>query len=205
MPKDKTLSHQKIIEAAKKEFLEKGFEGASIRAIGERVGMTSAALYRHCKDKEDLFYLVIEPAILCLKEMVYKHKDKCFDNLDDYQVFSDIINRSEEVEILKYMGSTYKDEMKLLICHSQGTRFSNFVEEFSSMQCQGTMEAIKYLRKNGRKTAQINEKELHMLISSYTTAMLNPIINDFTIEEMNHCYDIITEFFAPGWIKIMGM
>ena len=35
-----------LIEAAKKEFLEKGYEGASIRSIGARAGMTSAGLYR---------------------------------------------------------------------------------------------------------------------------------------------------------------
>ncbi|MDO4189004.1 MAG: hypothetical protein Q4D29_08420 [Lachnospiraceae bacterium] len=37
MPRDKKLSHQRVLEAAKKEFLEKGFEGASIRTIGSSV------------------------------------------------------------------------------------------------------------------------------------------------------------------------
>ena len=63
MPRDKTYSHIKVNEAIKAEFLEKGFEGASIRSIGARAGMTSAGLYRHYKDKEDMFDAMVEPLI----------------------------------------------------------------------------------------------------------------------------------------------
>ena len=40
MPRDKTLSHEKVKKAIKEEFLEKGYEDASIRSIGARAGMT---------------------------------------------------------------------------------------------------------------------------------------------------------------------
>ena len=55
MPRDKTATHVKLMAAARREFLEVGFEKASMRSIGERCGMTAAGLYRHCRDKEDLF------------------------------------------------------------------------------------------------------------------------------------------------------
>ena len=55
MPKDKTASHIRIVEAMKAEFLEKGFSDASIRSIGQRAGLTSAALYRHYSSKEAMF------------------------------------------------------------------------------------------------------------------------------------------------------
>ena len=42
MPRDKSLSHEKVKRAIKEEFLEKGYEDASIRSIGTRAGMTSA-------------------------------------------------------------------------------------------------------------------------------------------------------------------
>ena len=63
MPRDKTLSHEKVKKAIKEEFLEKGFEGASIRSIGARAGMTSAGLYRHYSDKEAMFNAMVEPLI----------------------------------------------------------------------------------------------------------------------------------------------
>ena len=62
MPRDKSASHIKIMAAAKAEFLEMGYENASMRSIGNRCQMTAAGIYRHCKDKEDLFYQLVSPA-----------------------------------------------------------------------------------------------------------------------------------------------
>ena len=63
MPRDKTLSHIKVNKAIKEEFLEKGYEAASIRSIGARAGMTSAGLYRHYADKEAMYLAMVEPLI----------------------------------------------------------------------------------------------------------------------------------------------
>ncbi len=42
MPRDKSANHIKLMAAARAEFLEFGFEKASMRSIGERCGMTSS-------------------------------------------------------------------------------------------------------------------------------------------------------------------
>lgn len=60
MQKDKSQTHQQILNAAFEEFSAHGFEGASIRDIAKKAGVTSAALYRHCTDKEDLFCQLVE-------------------------------------------------------------------------------------------------------------------------------------------------
>ena len=76
MPKDKTLSHIKVNKAIKEEFLEKGFEAASIRGIGARAGMTSAGLYRHYTSKEAMFSAMVDPLINDIKEWTKKHTEK---------------------------------------------------------------------------------------------------------------------------------
>ena len=63
MPRDKTLSHKRVNKAIMEEFLEKGYEAASIRSIGNRAGMTSAGLYRHYADKEAMFGAMVQPLI----------------------------------------------------------------------------------------------------------------------------------------------
>ena len=50
MPRDKTANHIKLMGAARQEFLECGFEKASMRSIGERCGLTAAGIYRHCRN-----------------------------------------------------------------------------------------------------------------------------------------------------------
>ena len=55
-------TREKILEAGKKEFLEKGFRDASLRTIVKEAGVTTGAFYGYYKSKEDLFdALVTEP------------------------------------------------------------------------------------------------------------------------------------------------
>ena len=61
MPRDKTASHEKIVDAAMREFQEKGYEQASMKAVADAVGMTSAALYRHFENKQDMFASLVQP------------------------------------------------------------------------------------------------------------------------------------------------
>ncbi|MBQ6373549.1 MAG: helix-turn-helix transcriptional regulator, partial [Clostridia bacterium] len=63
MPKDKTASHVRVMAAAREEFLEYGFEKASMRRVGDRCDFTAAGLYRHCRDKADLFDQLVAPAV----------------------------------------------------------------------------------------------------------------------------------------------
>ena len=75
MPRDKSLSHEKVKKAIKEEFLEKGYKDASVRSIGARAGMTSAGLYRHFSDKEAMFDAMVEPLIENIKAWTQKHTE----------------------------------------------------------------------------------------------------------------------------------
>ena len=60
MPRDKTESHERLLEAAKKEFMEYGFQDASMRRIADNAGITVSGIYKHFKDKEEMFAALVE-------------------------------------------------------------------------------------------------------------------------------------------------
>ncbi len=76
MPRDKTASHVKIMAAAREEFMEQGFERASMWSIGERCGLTAAGIYRHCRDKADLFDQLVSPAVGRLERWLDDHASR---------------------------------------------------------------------------------------------------------------------------------
>jgi AcrR family transcriptional regulator len=55
-------SRRRIRQAARELFREKGFDGATLRAIAARAGMGASSIYRHVETKEEL--LVLELADL---------------------------------------------------------------------------------------------------------------------------------------------
>ena len=63
MARDKLLSKNLILKNAKIEFLDKGFEKASMRTIARQSGLTVGAIYRYFKSKEDLFEALVQPTL----------------------------------------------------------------------------------------------------------------------------------------------
>ena len=60
-----------LLEAGKREFMENGFRGASLKSIAASLGVTTGAIYRYYTDKEALFDgLVREPA----QELVERYR-----------------------------------------------------------------------------------------------------------------------------------
>ena len=61
MPRDKTDTHNKLLPCIKQEFLEHGYEKASMQNIARRAVITAAGIYRHFPIKEAMFTAMVEP------------------------------------------------------------------------------------------------------------------------------------------------
>lgn len=204
MPRDKSLSHEKVNRAIKEEFLEKGYEDASIRSIGARAGMTSAGLYRHYADKEAMFNAMVEPLIDSIKSWTKRHTDKKYSLLDG-KISKDEVFGETFIDMIREVILPRRDEFILLMTRSNGTKYENFIHDYVEKNQKEFMDAFRYLKEKGYPTASISEEELHMLLSAYLTACFEPIIHDFDNEKIEKYLNTVSEFFMPGWLKIMGI
>ena len=66
----------RILDSARTEFLASGFEKASLKTICEGAGVTTGALYKRYKGKEDLFSAVVEQTVPDLYEVAHARGDK---------------------------------------------------------------------------------------------------------------------------------
>lgn len=203
MPRDKTLSHIKVNKAIKEEFLEKGFKAASIRSIGARAGMTSAGLYRHYADKEAMFDAMVEPLVEEIKAWTVRHTEGKQRLVEAQAKKSDIFGESF-VDMVREVILPRRDEFRLLMTCSAGTKYENFIHEYALENQKQLLEAIRYFRKKGYPAYDIDEEELHMLLSAYLTACFEPIVHDCDEAMIDRYLSTIQEFFMPGWLKIMG-
>lgn len=204
MPKDKSASHERIITAAKKEFLEKGFEKASMRGIAGSAGMTSAGLYRHFTDKEDMFAALVEPVLQENDRLYGDYKKKDYDSLTEGSLDS-MWGDGADLDMMLAQIYRYFDEFKLLLCCSEGTRYANFLHDFVIMEQKDTIEFLAAARKQGIPVKEIKAEELHLLISAYVTAIFEVVVHDFPREDAEHYLKTLKTFFYPGWKAVLGL
>ena len=63
MPRDKTATYERISRCMKEEFLAFGYEKASLNRVSAKVGITTAGLYKHFKNKEDMFFSLVKDTL----------------------------------------------------------------------------------------------------------------------------------------------
>ncbi|MBE5864107.1 MAG: TetR/AcrR family transcriptional regulator [Lachnospiraceae bacterium] len=204
MPRDKTLSHEKVKKAIKEEFLEKGFEAASIRSIGARAGMTSAGLYRHYADKEAMFAAMVEPLTQDIKEWTRRHVERKY-ILAEKNAKRDELFGENFMDLIREVILPQREEFRLLMTCSAGTKYENFIHDFARDNQKEFLRVIKYLKGKGYPAMDVNEEELHVLLSAYLTACFEPIIHDYDETMIDQYLNTIQEFFMPGWMRIMGL
>lgn len=74
MTKSRSKSKQRIIDVAFEHFVLNGYEGASLSAIAETVGIRKASIYTHFKSKDDLFAELLQDAL----EIECQYLQECF-------------------------------------------------------------------------------------------------------------------------------
>ena len=130
MPRDKTESHKRIVEAAKKEFLEYGFKDASLRRIAADADIQVSGLYKHFANKEEMFASLVDPVIEGLIECLHGIEDNYLDEIDEVDSANLWEDQAEPVRAMEYIYD-HIDEFKLIICRSQGTRYESFTHDIA--------------------------------------------------------------------------
>lgn len=205
MPRDKTEVHGKIIAAAVKEFMEYGFENASMRRIASEVGLTVGALYRHFPNKEEMFAALVEPTI---NELMKKYREFCEQG---YEVMKcgdvqQLWNESEsETKWLMCFVYDHFEAFKLLICRSQGTRFESFVHDMALLEERSTLDYFERMKHYNMTVNELSQQEFHMLVTANVSALFEAVIHDFSREEAMHYAQTLDAFFSAGWKKILGI
>ena len=209
MPRDKTLSHEKIIQAARDEFAEYGYDKASMRRIGNRCGLTAAALYRHFDNKEDMFDALVRPAIEDLKEWINEHVSRSENIIKACTEFPDSIAtkkiwNSTEINMMRELIYPRMDEYAMLINKSRGSKYEKFLDDFVEFQQNMMVPQFKELKELGLKVKDISEEELHMVTMAYCTALFEPVVHNYTLEDAVSYLDTVEAFFMPGWKNLLG-
>ena len=202
MPAESTLT--RIHQAAKTEFLEKGFRGASLRNIVKSVGLTTGAFYGYYKSREELFEaLVGEPHDYLIGR--FKDAQREFAQLPHEQqpeVMGDISGLCM-YDMLHY-AYAHLEECKLILCCSEGTRFSGLIDEMVEIEVESTHTYLAVLNELGRPSPKIDPKLEHILITGMFHTFFELVIHEMPLRDAENYIREMRAFYTAGWMKIMG-
>ena len=201
MPKDKTASHARVLAAAREEFLEYGFEKASMRRIGERCSLTAAGLYRHCRDKEDLFDQIVSPCVEAVRIWQEAHIARYEEALSGGSL---PVWRDSWIDMMRDLVYPSMEDYHLLLTCSQGTKYEHFLHDLTENAQKEMLDYLPVLQLSGLEIQPLGKKEMHLVMSAYVTALFEPVIHQYSQDEALRCLKAVESFFLPGWKTLFG-
>lgn len=193
-----------ILSAAMREFLEKGFKSASLRNIVKTAGVTTGAFYGYYDSKEELFEALVGEHYNFLLDC-FRKAQKEFAEIPPEEQPDNLTSTSGECmyEMLLY-AYEHLNEFKLILCCSEGTRFSKLIDEMVEIETNATHDYFKVLERLGRPVPSIDKRLEHILITGMFNTFFELIIHEMPLEEAKHYLKEMRAFYTTGWMKIMG-
>ena len=196
---------KKLLESAKKEFLEKGFNGASLRTIAANAGVTTGAMYRHFKDKNAFFCALVDDVIDFTKKMVM------LADTDNHQLFDQMAiqkHMAYETETAKqmidYMYDNF-DAFTLLLTKAADSEHENFQDEICDLYTKNFDAIYKWMYKNKIATKKIPPMTVHVIASTVINAYCEIILHKMEKKDALAFMNSIIEFTNYGCMHMMGI
>lgn len=202
MQTTKASIQQLILEVAKKEFIQHGVQGTSMRTIAKQVGISTGNIYHYFKSKDALFYEVLQPLLKAINQYVKQHNDTKHISLD---VFS--LNRfqQESIDKMLMLVKDFRAELRLLLFHAEGTSLAGYATRLIEMQTKIGFEYLR-LMKERYPHLNINVSPLMMHIAGATWMMVFTEIikhSDFKDQELRWGLEQWMQFSTAGWKTLM--
>jgi AcrR family transcriptional regulator len=195
----------RILASAKKDFLENGFSGASLRTIAKNAGVTTGALYGYFSDKDALFDALVGEHVAFFHR-IFREAQMAFREMDSRSQIDEMHKHSEKtlIYLTEYMYGHF-DAFRLVICGASGSRFENWLEPLISIEEESTALFIKSLKKAGYPVKDISKELIHILCSGFFHGIMETIAHRMNKPQAMTHIAHLREFSAAGWNALLGI
>ncbi len=187
---------QRIIDVARDEFLEKGFEKASIRTITTKAKTSKSNLYNYFRDKDNLFRAVLEQTTSEIRvglEMAKQYNVP--KDTEDYTFSSQQL----VLGVISKFIAQHTGDVKLLLFKAQGSSLEGFKYEVLDAFTDNMIEWTQSIH--------LKKDVSRLFVRTVCSFYLNMIEQLFLVgppEDMAGFMNEISVFVYHGWKNVFA-
>lgn len=183
MSADKSIDGR-LMDCAREEFLEMGFEKASLRNICRRADVTTGALYKRFNGKEDLFSEIVGDTSNLIFRCL-KYKDELSKQPQSEEFLVNCWYMSDEVMLYWFrMLMDHKEPFTMLLRCSSGTKYQDFEHDLATKMSESNYRFYLQAYERGITEKKISKMDLHILDAAYWKVICEPFAHDYSWEEI---------------------
>lgn len=204
MGKRELDTRDRILQAAREEFLEKGYQDAWLRNITRKANVTTGALYGYFKNKEELFGALVDADYHRMLDMYDEILERFHELPAEKQMESMMDYTSCGMHRMAAYIYDHWDSFKLILCHSEGTPYSHLVEEMVARDVQATDDFHHTSQDAGIVLNPVNPILGQMLLSNMFSTFFGMVRQDLPRDQVEQYISQLLDFHVAGWEKLWG-
>lgn len=192
----------RILESARAEFLAAGFEKASLKTICDKASVTTGALYKRYKGKDELFCAVVAQTVEDLRAVLREKSAVSPAELTDEALVSAWdMDEAYMLWWFRYLFDRHDGFVLLLKC-SAGSSYADFAHDWVQTMTVTTYEYYREAHRRGLARNAIPIEEMHILLSAFWTTIYEPFIHGYTWEQIERHSKLVCGLF--NWYQVLG-
>ena len=199
MPKDKAETNSKIIRYVREEFLTYGYEKASLNRVSAKVGITTAGLYKHFKNKEDMFHYLVKDVLEDFERVINGDIDQ-METQSDYNPFD-----SNWADFWVNFIYDHFEGLQLLLCCSKGSPYESFEEDLIRKETEANIEYARIIQENTGIHQKVSDMQWHILATAYIHLIFEIVRHNMTKDEATEHLQFVSKLLYPGWKQLLGI
>ena len=193
----------RLLQSARDEFMKYGFIKADLKTICDNAGITTGAVYKRYKGKEELFCAVVKDTVETLDGFVSVRSEQDFSAMTDEEVKATwLMNEKFMLDLFKMLWSM-RGDFVLLLEKSAGTVYENYGHDFALRMTDAYMQYYLEAKNRGLADADITKEEMHVLCTSFWTAIYEPFVHKMSWKKIEEHCRMMCRFF--DWTKVLAM
>ncbi|MDO5300150.1 MAG: TetR/AcrR family transcriptional regulator [Clostridia bacterium] len=192
----------KLICCAREEFMEMGFQDASLRVIAAKAGTSPCSIYTRFRDKEGLFHALVGEVVEDFLEW-FLREQAAFDDRS-VEAKTDVLDYAGDkfVMMVDYLYDHY-DVFRLLVRCADIDCYENMMDRLIAIDNE---YAVRYMTSTGHDaiaSGRMSPELLHMLASAYYSGLFETIRHEMPREKAHVYVRQLRRFFVMGWADLL--
>lgn len=183
---------QNILDAAKQEFIAKGYENSSMRLIAKKANTTLGNLYHYFDGKEDILTVLLAPALQNLELFCEEHLEQN----EEFHSIEDIVKALDEIgsDIERTELNYVLDDTLLILFDLKTTHFVEVREAFLK-KCKAHMQFHLKIKDQ-------DSKYLDIIVNMFVDCIRHVLIEQKNPEEARAEFMKVFRLLCTGIIAI---
>lgn len=196
---------ERLLECAKAEFLEKGFEGASLRVIAAAAGTSTNSIYVRFSDKAGLFNAIIEPVT---KEFIRRF-EKILDDFSNFSAEEQKKNMNEYTlsQYYKLIDFIYDnfDEFKLLQDGVCKDKYQAFIDQLVKREVDFTLKYLVNVEQPVFEKSKLKKELFHSAMSFYFNGTFEIVRRNMSKKKAKEYTKVMSTYHKAGFEALIKM